>query len=440
MNTFDISLESTSYKNVLESIKEQASSLRFVHNPNTWRLSALTLALHIHDSIFIFEDVKERWKEHLPFSEAWDVDFGYWKKELWNSVYNIESFKIESGKFEKLCDTDYKIFMGKVSAYFKGEIPMNDVLSFLEGKNTELSAVVVEMGKALTSLLTEIDEIAVTAFDEQYIELYEQLMGTYMHENASIPYPIDMENGMITFERWIASKSEKQRIKHIAEKLNAINTSVLNVKFWAETWSDNVDIENKEIDKEGIGRAIFIRRCDIIGNNRYTCSSSMYKLFSSLALCNHLWEYLATHSKSKMSFGDLSDSRKEILTNIESLVDNGNWEDPASNDNIKAFLRQVLGIGTQMLTPEEEIMSNILWDLFETGQGDRKRITFQNLIGYFAHYGYLPSNMGAEKLNKAFFANKAKIYQNINKGTPGNDNMPPRFKQILPLLDKYRPK
>ncbi len=69
MTTFDIdNTQKTKYLEVLESLVEQGHSLRAIHSPQTWRLSALTFALHLHDSIILFGKLKEKWSQRLPLS------------------------------------------------------------------------------------------------------------------------------------------------------------------------------------------------------------------------------------------------------------------------------------------------------------------------------------------------------------------------------------
>ena len=166
MKTFDIGIyEETKYKGILVGLCEQVKGLKFVHNPNTWRMSALTLALHIHDCIILFDEVKSRWMKKLPFDEAWDVDFGYWKTELQVNLNQLDSFTTEDSyhHWEKLCDNDFHIFLNKVSKCLDGVIPINEVLDFLRDKNTELSAVIRNMVDSLARLLKEIDDIPQTA-------------------------------------------------------------------------------------------------------------------------------------------------------------------------------------------------------------------------------------------------------------------------------------
>ena len=147
-----------------------------------------------------------------------------------------------------------------------------------------------------------------------------------------------------------------------------------------------------------------------------------------------------TAETNRNMYEKLPDNRQEIIRRVEAYIDRGDWQEPATNEYIKAMMRQVLGVGAQRLTADEEELSKTLWDLFETGQGERVSVTFANLIGYFWSYQYLPATMKGPKLCQVFFRKENVVYQNINKGRPGSDDMPPRFKKVLPLLDTYRPK
>ena len=83
--------------------------------------------------------------------------------------------------------------------------------------------------------------------------------------------------------------------------------------------------------------------------------------------------------------------------------------------------------------------SETLWQLLEKGRGDRVRIVWQNLIGYFVDRKLLPSTIGAPALNKMFFGDD-KGYTNIDKGRPSKGLMTADFESLLPLLDTYVPK
>ena len=149
-------------------------------------------------------------------------------------------------------------------------------------------------------------------------------------------------------------------------------------------------------------------------------------------------ENLATNDKTT-----LSESRQAILRQLLVLADNGDWVEDIKAEDIKTMLRTVLGVGDISLTAKEMELSATLWNLLEKGRGkDRVKITWQNLVGYFADKMLFNKN-GSPSLNEDFFGTK-KDYSNIDKGRPSNDkdgdNMPPRFREILPLLDKYVPR
>lgn len=139
----------------------------------------------------------------------------------------------------------------------------------------------------------------------------------------------------------------------------------------------------------------------------------------------------------------LSDSRQAILGQLMDWADDGDWVEDITAGDIKAMLGTVLGVGEISLTSSDAQKSATLWDMLEKGRGnDRVKITWQNLVGYFADRKLFNKN-GSPSLNKDFFGTN-KDYSNIDKGRPSNDknmdNMPPRFREILPLLDKYVPK
>jgi hypothetical protein len=123
----------------------------------------------------------------------------------------------------------------------------------------------------------------------------------------------------------------------------------------------------------------------------------------------------------------LNTSRQEILDQLLALADKGGWPNGVTADAIKTMMQQVL----------QE--SETLWQLLEKGRGDRVRIVWQNLIGYFVDRKLLLSTIGAPALNKMFFGDD-KGYTNIDKGRPSKGLMTADFESLLPLLDTYVPK
>ena len=140
---------------------------------------------------------------------------------------------------------------------------------------------------------------------------------------------------------------------------------------------------------------------------------------------------------------ELPERRQAILDQLLDWVERGDWVKEVTAEEVKTMLRTVLGIGEMPLSEREAEMSATLWEMLERGRGnDRVKITWQNMVGYFADRMLFNKN-GSPSLNEDFFGTK-NDYSNIDKGRPSNDsngdNMPPRFRKVLPLLDKYVPK
>lgn len=127
------------------------------------------------------------------------------------------------------------------------------------------------------------------------------------------------------------------------------------------------------------------------------------------------------------------DSRREIVEELFSLVDNGPWVSGITADDIKAMLTNVLGMGETPLSDKNAVRSKELWKMLEGGRGgDRIRITWQNIVGYLWSKRLLDAK-SAPELNKDFFGDKEGS-DNINKGRNG------RLSEIEPLLDEFMPK
>jgi hypothetical protein len=134
----------------------------------------------------------------------------------------------------------------------------------------------------------------------------------------------------------------------------------------------------------------------------------------------------------------LSRSRRMILERLDALIRRGEWLKPATAENIQKMMRDVLNQGDYALQGADRKMSDTLWNLLEHRKGDAVRVTWQNLIGYFIHNRFLPM-LGSPKMQEMFFKS-VDDYTNIDKGKPDSHYMPERFRQILPLLDQFKPK
>lgn len=143
-----------------------------------------------------------------------------------------------------------------------------------------------------------------------------------------------------------------------------------------------------------------------------------------------------THQVANIS---LTPARQSILEKLLILVDKGDWRHEELAYSMKQMLRTVLGQGETPLLGNEAEQSETLWRLLENGRGERVKIVWQNLIGYFVDRKLLPSTIGAPAMNKMFFGDD-KGYTNIDKGRPSKGLMTAEFESLLPLLDAYVPK
>ena len=134
----------------------------------------------------------------------------------------------------------------------------------------------------------------------------------------------------------------------------------------------------------------------------------------------------------------LSPRRQSIMNRLDDLIKRGEWMKPANEENIKQMMRDVLNQGNYALQGDELAMSDMLWNMLEHRKGDSVKVTFQNMIGFFIYNRYFPP-VGSPKLQEMFFGS-VDDYTNIDKGRPDRHYMPDNFRQILPLLDKYKPK
>ena len=174
----------------------------------------------------------------------------------------------------------------------------------------------------------------------------------------------------------------------------------------------------------------------------------LYDLYSVLLIIEKLKEVMplsdnkadAASYFSQEKYEQLSASRRNILSQLMSLIDKGDWARGITPGDIKKMLTLLLGLGEKDLTGNMGRLSEKTWLLFEKGrkgnQG-RVKIIWQNMVG-FLDDNHLLVQKGSPALNKDFFGD-AKAYTNIDKGRPDNEGMSNGFREILPLLQKFVP-
>lgn len=125
----------------------------------------------------------------------------------------------------------------------------------------------------------------------------------------------------------------------------------------------------------------------------------------------------------------LSPADKALLGRILGYVDSGDWRMPATRENVGQFL--------------SALFENAAFrDFFKDGRAgedtDRVEVSMANILGYLMSYQLLGG--GQKQISKDFFGNDAQV-NNINKGKKGkNSDGGQAFKNLIPLLDKYRMK
>ena len=167
--------------------------------------------------------------------------------------------------------------------------------------------------------------------------------------------------------------------------------------------------------------------------------SALFLFIYRLALIQKRMEELKLLNNERNK--TLTDKRRIVLRNIDSFIEKGEWVLPATEENIKQMIRNVLNVGDYVLEGQDLELSKTLWDLFESREGDATAVTWQNIVGYLYSYELLPQSKGSSQLQKMFFGkNDVDKYTNIDKGKITSTQMPAKFKNVLPLLDKYRVK
>lgn len=135
------------------------------------------------------------------------------------------------------------------------------------------------------------------------------------------------------------------------------------------------------------------------------------------------------------SIKHVEDARLDILNKLLALADKGDWASGVTADDVKQMLLTILGKGERPLHGNYLKLSEELWHLLENGRGDRVRVIWQNMVGYFAD-NHLLKQKSAPALNFDFFNDKEGA-DNINKG---RQNQSAGFGSVLPLLDYFLPR
>lgn len=407
MTTFDINnTKETKYLEVLESLEQQGHALLATHNPHTWRLSALTFALHLYDCIILFGQLKDKWAMRLPFSEAWDVDFTEWKNRIWSLVNNVSSFTEEPqyNDWQSLCEEDYHTFIEKANDCLSGIIPLKELTDFLSEKNTELKKIIIDSGQDLSMLFANTETMLYESSAALYELFYEDLASIYFSENAS-PYQIEESGQTITYERWKASKTPKRLPDLILSKIKTANNNMLELKSWNEPWSECFDIEKREIDKEGFARYIFQHRKSIIENNQFPCKNSLTKCFATLCLCEHLWK---EHDQLLNPEVNADILKSKVIPDIQPL-----------EEYVKEEHKQIYPVLWDRIFENADILHLLKETNPSTFTGGYNQKLTCNIIGLMCDKGYF--TISKNRIDTCIYTDKT-VYKYFNELAVSDDN------------------
>ncbi len=140
--------------------------------------------------------------------------------------------------------------------------------------------------------------------------------------------------------------------------------------------------------------------------------------------------------EAKIEDYTLSSQDQELLEEILAYVEKGNWQHPATAENVSCFLRTLFGAEIARIDHEDIEKTKMFRDFFRRGRGrngERVEVSMANIIGYLMKHDLLCG--GPQQISEEFFGNYYQV-NNINKGKNGEGNM--TFRNIIPLMDKYR--
>lgn len=132
----------------------------------------------------------------------------------------------------------------------------------------------------------------------------------------------------------------------------------------------------------------------------------------------------------------LSEARQSKLDEIISKLQNGQWKEPATSDNIAQLLNAVFGRDLSSLDESDKDQCERMWAWAEGSSGNRMEIVPANLAGFFSEENLLSGS--PKEISNDLFGMSNNQSNNINKGYSKRCSI--AFKEVLPFLKKYTAK
>lgn len=132
----------------------------------------------------------------------------------------------------------------------------------------------------------------------------------------------------------------------------------------------------------------------------------------------------------------LSEVRQSKLDEIISKLQNGQWKEPATSDNIAQLLNAVFGRDLSSLDESDKDQCERMWAWAEGSSGNRMEIVPANLAGFFSEENLLSGS--PKEISNDLFGERNDQTNNINKGN--SKRCSNAFNEVLPFLKKYTAK
>lgn len=289
---------------------------------------------------------------------------------------------------------------------------------------------------------------------EQFLDNRQQLGMSADDTKEMEVYCKQVRDAVGDMHRSVEHWPEKVFVKHLETLRENENLSGYLYKKYCETFLDCKDFS--EADKNKIASE-YDRLCGWMKGLKWSdlrnprnlramgfrvnylglSRQELYDLYSVLLLIEKLESVYHGNRQPDIKH-TLTPNRQSIYNQLLAFVDKGDWKSDEIGDGVRQMLRTILGLGETLLSGNEAELSEKLWNLLESGRGERLRVTWQNMIGYYDDR-HLLKQKSAPMLNLDFFGDKEGS-DNINKGRPSRENMSSGFREVLPLLDAYVPK
>ena len=156
------------------------------------------------------------------------------------------------------------------------------------------------------------------------------------------------------------------------------------------------------------------------------------EMFPELKEQHEEWLNNANEQPEENNDTRMDSARQSKLDEIISILQKGNWKQPATADNVELLLNTVFGKDVSLLDEGDTTECEKMWAFAERGGGDRNIIVPAKLAGFFRSENLIIG--GPKAISDDLFGKNNNQVNFINKGQPGCSN---DFDAVIPFLKKY---